>query len=362
MRILFVYNTVSYEEKVRNYTLGECASPVTVGKVYEALISTGCEVVPLNLNSPLQLEEAVSNQDFDAAFVIAEGFLNEPSSLYDGSGAMRIREILDNAGVPSTHSSSEAMNMCRNKDATYHMLSAFDIPVPSFAVIGSNEVNLEEKLAALEANVGYPLFVKPVGGGCSICIDSNSICYSRRELTERITMVQAVLENQPVLVEEYLSGREYTVGVLGNGEKYVLPVIGFAADSGVRSAADKGIFFSAAAQTQVLSEQNPICRHLMSIAEKTFEVLGVRDIVRIDIKENSQGIGHVIDVNGTPSLAASGSIVTMAAAAGIEHREVVALVLYAVIARENLPIPSELEAIVSEPLRKLRSLKGTLVA
>lgn len=363
MRILLLFNTVSFEEKAEDFTLGECASNATVGAVYDALTLTGGEVIPLNLFSPEQLIETVSANHFDVAFVIAEGFLDLPHTLYDGSGAMLIREILNKQGIPSTHSSPDAMSLCRNKDATYHMLSAFNVNVPSFAVIRDTAPgSLAQKVAELEENVPYPLFVKPVGGGSSICIDRHSVVKDRKELTERIQMVQAVLGSQPVLVETYLPGREYTIGVLGNGEKFVLPVIGFAPDAGVRSAADKGAFSQVNTQVEFIPDNDPLGLSLMSMAEKTFDVLGVRDIIRVDVKEDAQGVCHVIDVNGTPSLAPSASVIKMAGAMGIGHQEVVALILYAALTREKIELPLRLADIITDPLAKLRAIRPGMVA
>ena len=360
-KILFVYNSVSFQEKARNLVLGECASSVTVGSVYEALIKTGSEVIPLNLSNPGQLEQAAAARQADMAFVIAEGFLDTPQTFYDGSGAMMIREILNGQGIPYTHSSPETMKILRNKDCTHRTLAAAGIKVPSFQVIDSG-MDLEARGAEIEENMAYPLFVKPAGGGCSICIDKHSVVHNRRELVERVRMVQMMLRNQPVLVETYLPGREYTVCVLGNHERYVLPVIGFASDAGVRSAAVKGALQYGGLEVELLPEMHPVTLSLTSLGAIVFEVLGTQDIIRLDVKEDDQGICHVIDVNGTPSVAAAGSVMRMAAAAGIQQQEMIALVLYEALVRENIALPSSLTEMIAEPLGKLQLLKSHKVA
>lgn len=360
-RVLFVFNSATYEEKAQNQVLGECASSITVASVYEALLKTGSDVIPLNLSNPVQLEEIITAQGVDMAFVIAEGFLDLPHTFYDGSGAMMVREILNKHGVPYTHSSPESMKVLRNKDCTHSLLSSAGIKVPSFAVIGPED-HLEAKAEKLEGDMFYPLFVKPAGGGSSICIDKHSVVNDRRELVDRVGMIRRVLDNQPVLIETYLPGREYTVCVVGNQERFVLPVIAFPSDAGVRSAADKGAFRHVNTQVELLPDMHPVALNLTGIAEKAFGVLGAQDIIRLDLKEDSQGICHVIDVNGTPSLGGTGSVVTMAAAAGIQQEEMVALIFFEAMARENCPMPSPLTEMVAEPIMKLRALHGHKVA
>lgn len=360
--ILFVYNSVSFDEKAQNFVLGECASSIAVGSIYEALVRTSSQVVPVNLFNPQQLEDAIASHQVDMAFVIAEGFLDLPNTLYDGSGAMMVREILGKKGIPYTHSSPETMKILRNKDYTHMTLSAAGIRVPCFSVIDPGPEDFTRQVAEMEKKTPYPLFVKPVGGGSSICIDKFSVVHDRRELIERVRMVQSMLGNQPVLVETYLPGREYTVCVLGNHEKYVLPVIGFAEDAGIRSAADKGAFQYVNTKVELLPEVHPVALSLTRLGAKAFEVLGARDIIRLDVKEDSHGICHVIDVNGTPSMSGTGSVVAMAGGVGIQQHEVIALVLYEAMVRGNCQISSQLADIVAEPLKKLKALQGNKVA
>ncbi|HBS93327.1 MAG TPA: D-alanine--D-alanine ligase, partial [Firmicutes bacterium] len=68
-----------------------------------------------------------------------------------------------------------------------------------------------------EANVKYPLFVKPAGGGNSVGIDANSVVRTSGELAQRMEVLYDLLGPISLVVEEYLPGREFTVGVIGNG-------------------------------------------------------------------------------------------------------------------------------------------------
>lgn len=355
-RILFLFNTVSIDVKKEKSTLGECASPLTVAAIYEALEKTGNEVIPLNVFNPQQVEECILKyQPVDLAFVIAEGFLDMPETLYNGSGAMAIRGLLSKFGIPSTHSDPEVMKICRNKDMTYRVLAEAGIRVPSFTVIDfEGGCSFWEQVEGLESRMSYPLFVKPAGGGSSICIDKHSVVWNRQELLQRVELVQAVLGNYPILVETYLPGREYTVGVMGNGERYVLPIVGFPVENGIRTAYNKLTRLHVDG-VEILSEKDPKCGELVNMAYRCFEVLGASDLIRIDIKEDAGGICHIIDVNGTPSLSANASVVAMAEAVGIEYSELIGLLLYEAMKRANLDPNPQLVELITEPLLKFRS-------
>ena len=363
-RILFLYNAVSTEEKMSNTILGECASPLTVAEVFRALQETGSEVFPLNLRSPQQLEECIRESDpFQMAFVTAEGFLDMPETLYDGTGAMLVRRLLGENGIPYTHSCPEGMRKCRNKDLTYKALSDAGIDVPAFTVICPKEdVEYTSKIERLEETVGYPFFVKPVGGGSSICIDRNSVVANRNALFQRVKMIGDVLGGHSVLVEKHLAGREYTIGVLASTEKYVLPVVAFPVGTGVRSALDKFSYRQSQEGIEILEVASPKGRFLAEMALRVFDALGTRDLIRIDIKEDDSGRAYVIDVNGTPSISPNSSIATMACAAGLEHRELVGVLLYSAMAREGIPVSSRLMESITGPMLKIRTYHSSMVA
>ncbi|NLO89752.1 MAG: ATP-grasp domain-containing protein [Clostridia bacterium] len=362
-RILLLYNSVPTEIKKDNTILWECVSPLTVAAIYEALQQTGSEIIPVNLLSPKQLEETVSEQGpITLAFVIAEGFLEIPETLYNGFGAMAVREALMGLGIPSTHSCPEVMKVCRNKNLTYHVLRNAGIPVPDFFVIEfESGRSVEEQVEKLEEVLSYPLFVKPVGGGNSICIDKQSIVENREDLYDRIEILRAVLGDYPVLVETFLPGREYTVGVMGNGDCYVLPIVGFPTDTVVRSAQSK-ISPYAARKMDILDVRNSKCSELVDIAYRSFKTIGARDLVRIDIKEDSSGKCHVIDFNGTPSLSSTSSVVAMAEAVGIKYPELIGILLYEALKRAGIEPTAQLIELVSEPIAKLRAFHKEMVA
>lgn len=335
-RVLFLYNWVPDHQRTSRFH--ECAKTETVERIIEALTSYEMDVVPVNVFNAAQLEEDIHRYTpIDVAFVIAEGFLDEPDSLYDGTGPLRIRAILESYGIPYTHSGVDTMEACRNKDLTYEILGKNGIAIPRFYVFSEKEE--KKDIEEAEKMVGYPMFVKPAGGGGSIGIDPQSVVRNRDEFTAKIAQLRKLIGEQPIIVETYLSGREYTVGVIGNGNPDVFPIVAFPEHFSVRSQQVKSIEYQARSEFELLEMLNPKGMNIRETAVRVFQALGAHDLIRLDMKEDELGNVYVIDVNGTPSLAAKGSLAYMAESLTISHSELVGFLLYVTMTRAGLNIP-----------------------
>ena len=138
------------------------------------------------------------------AFVIAEGFKDLPHTLYNGQGAALVRKYLSKYNIPSSHSSVESMEICRNKDWTYAKLREKNIPVPEFLVFYSHFSGNMDALYEDTLKIGYPLMVKPAGGGNSIGISSKSVVYNFLALKKQITYLNETLGPSTLIIEKYL--------------------------------------------------------------------------------------------------------------------------------------------------------------
>lgn len=147
-----------------------------------------------------------------------------------------------------------------------------------------------------------PIAVKALSGGSS---EGLSILRSAEEIRRFQPTV-------PVLAEAYLSGREYTVGVL-DGE--VLPVVEISVDEGLYDYEHK---YRAGAATELCPA--PIstekAAHLHTLAQKAFRALGLRDVARIDFKENDKGAVFFLEANTLPGMTATSLLPLAACAAG----------------------------------------------
>lgn len=331
-KILFIYNAVPDDKRINCYS--ECMTMNNAARISRILSRKGYEIVHLNLRSPTQLQEFVYTKGpFLIAFCIAEGFLALPSSLYDGSGAPWVRQLLENMSIPATHSSAASMHICRNKDETYRVLAAEGIQVPDHSLIKPQMDSIDGQLDKIDKIMTYPLFVKPSGSGNSIGINNNSLVNNQKELKSQIDYVHRQLDDSSILVEDYLPGREYTIGIIGNKEMFVLPVLGFPTNGGTRTTRVKRMSSLKRQEQEVITNEDPRYWRLYKLSVDAFQAVGAQDILRIDVREDENGTPVVIDVNGTPSLSPGGSLPFMASQSGIGYDELLTYILNTALKR-----------------------------
>lgn len=322
LRILFLFNAVPARWRQGPYS--DCLTWETVRQIYRALLEGGTEVYPLNLRSRRQLERAlVRLPEPHLAFVLAEGFLDEPHTLYDGSGAASVRLLLKHYGIPASHSSVETMEVCRHKNLTYEVLEKYGFPAPRHILLEPGRGDLDSQLARVVAELEFPLFVKPNGGGNSIGIDVDSLVCDYEQLRGKVSFLLDTLGHLPILVEEYLPGQEVTIGVLGQSPSYVLPPLVFLSGR-IRTTAVKREPNEAV--TILAGDERYIS--LASMAARVFARLGARDALRLDLRADAQGNFYIIDVNGTPSLSPTSSLTAMAASLGLNFSQLINFILY----------------------------------
>lgn len=350
-KIGLIYNTVP--EPVRTGVFSECASENTVKAVEQALIQGGNEILSVNLHSPGQIKTLFREQGRpEFAFVIAEGFLEQPETLLDGSGAALVRRMLSEMGIAASHSSIAAMELCRQKELTYQALARHNVPCPWHVYLPPG---LASAAVPQLAPGRYPLFVKPAGGGNSVGIDENSVVSDAGQLAECLAGIRERLGPVAVVLETFLPGPEYTVAVIGNNDPVVLPPVAFPANL-VRTGAVKKMEAKDEVPVHIIDPREPLYFQLRDLALNTFAALGCADVIRIDVKTDNQGTLHVIDVNGTPSLGPNSSLARMAGAIELEYAELINLILAQGLQRiGQTEYCSELVLAAEEKLHALRN-------
>src|SRR5687768_9109128 len=206
----------------------EWDSPETIDAVASALSALG-EVVRLEANE--DFPERLRAERPDLVFNIAEG-------LHGVNREAHVPAICEFFGIPYSGSDPFTLSLCLDKARTKEILSFHGVPTAPFVLVESMAQwpGLRRRVIADAAATGapalsLPLFVKPVHEGSSKGITEKNLC---RSLAELESQVEFLLDHydQPVLVEEYLPGAEFTCAILGNGAgARVLPIVGMRFDS-----------------------------------------------------------------------------------------------------------------------------------
>jgi D-alanine-D-alanine ligase len=234
-------------------------------------------------------ERLVQGDRWDLVFNIAEGL--------DGYGReAQVPCLLDGYGVPYTFSDPLVLSLALHKAMTKRVLRDLGLATPNFAL-----VQTEDDLR--QVNLPYPLFVKPVAEGTSKGITAASRVCTREQLEQTCSRLQKKF-GQAVLVEEFLPGREFTVGIVGTGIK-------------ARLLGVMEIFLEAQAEPLVYSYSNkanyedrvryrlaedPTAREAGDLALAAWRGLGCRDAGRIDLRCDSQGRVSLMELNPLPGL------------------------------------------------------------
>jgi D-alanine-D-alanine ligase len=297
--------------------------PQTIAAVHGALESLGYQVVPLEATP--DLPRRLLDERVDVVFNIAEGV---------GTGRGReaqVPALCDLAGIPCTGSDAAALAIGLDKALTKRILSQHDIPTPYFQLLQTGRERLSPKLR-------YPVIVKPNAEGSSKGIGDKSICDNEEQVrTAALDIVQRY--HQPALVEEYISGREFTVGILGERRPRVLPPMEIVFtdpddrrpiyDFAIKQEWDKHVEYRCPADLGPAQR-----RQLERIARGSFFALGCRDVARIDLRMTSEGTFYVLEINPLPGLTPDFSdLVMIAKAAGIDYRSLIAEILQGALRR-----------------------------
>jgi D-alanine-D-alanine ligase len=309
-------------ELIARDEFAEWDSPTTIAAVEAALSRLGKVV---RLEAKEDFPERLRQANPDIVFNIAEGFhgVNRES---------HVPAICEFYGIPYSGSDPFTLTLCLDKARTKETLTFHGIPTPRFAV-----VERVEDLGAVTEQLAFPLFVKPLHEGSSKGITDANLCFDRGHLSRQTAFL---LENyrQPVLVEEYLPGKEFTCAVVGNGDDAaVLPIVGMNFETLPKGALP---IYSFDAKFVWDRPENPldifqcparITRELQASIERVtldaFRVLGCRDWARIDVRLDASGKPNVLEVNPLPGIlpdpADNSCLPKAARAAGIGYEELI---------------------------------------
>ncbi len=273
------YRKLGYSEEA----IAEFDSRETIDAIESALKALG--YVTERIGNIWKLTEALAEgKRWDLVFNISEG-------MFGLAREAQVPALLEAYQIPYVFSAPEVMIWCHHKAMAKKIVAEAGLATAAWQV-----VNTKEDIAQI--NLAFPLFAKPLAEGTSKGISQKSLVNNKTEL-KAICEELLMRFNQPVLVETYLSGREFTVGIVGTGEKAV--AIGAVelkqaqgGETAARTYANKEQY--EVADDYILA-RDMLAKKAMQLALDAWRALGCRDGGRVDIRCDALEIPHFIEAN-----------------------------------------------------------------
>ena len=332
----------------------------TIDAVANALAALG-DVIRLEANAdfPQNLRDARP----DIVFNIAEG-------LNGVNREAHVPAICEFYGIPYSASDPFTLSLCLDKARTKEVLAFHGVPTAKFSVVrGTGDWGLgtrqqrvshngashaERRILAesLVPSPQSPVFVKPIHEGSSKGITEANYCENQQQLDAQVEFLIDRYQ-QPVLIEEYLPGAEFTCAVLGNGdEARVLPIVGMNFEALPHGALPvygfeaKWIWDRPEKPLEIFECPARITEELRSAIEhvvlRAYRVLGCRDWSRIDVRLDASGKPNVVEVNPLPGIlpnpADNSCFPKAARAAGMSYDELIQACLVHAAERQGIEL------------------------
>ncbi len=291
-----------------------------LGQLDEALRANGHEIRRVMVDDTVEpLVAALKHDPPELVFNIAESFAGK-SALESNVAA-----LLNLLKLRYTGSSPAGLIVAGDKTLTKKVLSFHGILTAKFATVFRGNVDWA-------GDIKFPLILKPPQEDASLGITQKSIVNDVKELLETISSIQTEYES-PVLAEEFIDGREFYVGVLGNSNVQALPIIeldfskfpkglpkiaSWSAKWG-EDGEGKGAEFAGTESVFPTDLPEDLAERIKKVAIDAFQALRLRDYARVDLRVTESGKIYVIEVNPICYLEAKSEFATAAQKEGIEY-------------------------------------------
>ncbi len=264
--------------------------------VAKALRELGHEVIEMDLSEdlPCKLMEVKP----DKVFIALHGPYGE-----DG----RVQGLLDILGIPYTGSGVLGSALAMDKDITKRLLRAEGLPTPDWISVRRDERPKWDK---------FPAVVKPADQGSSVGLE---IVREEEELEDAVKKLFSITEK--VIVEEFVEGRDMTVGILKGRP---LPVIEIRPKKGIYDYESK---YTKGMTEYVFLEDEKLSKKLQELALRVHRLLELKDMSRVDFRVSKEGKPYILEVNTIPGMTELSLFPMACKKAGIDFKEMVSIIL-----------------------------------
>jgi D-alanine-D-alanine ligase len=317
LRIGFTHNMKRVDSKRGDDAEAEYDAPETIEAIQSALESYGHVVLPIEATA--ELPRQLMDSPVDLVFNIAEGVEGR-------NREAAVPALCELMGIPYTGSDAATLSIALDKALSKKVLRQHGILTPEFQLMETGRERLSPKMV-------FPLIVKPnqegsskgVSAHASVVDDEESLRGVVRELLDRY--------RQPALVEHYIAGREFTVGLLGDKRPRVLPPMEImfldknnprpVYDYQIKQEWEKHVYYQCPAHLTPAE-----IKAIEKVARETFVALDCRDVARVDLRMDAGGQFYVLEVNPLPGLTPEYSdLCLIAKAANIDYRSLIGEIL-----------------------------------
>jgi len=332
VKIALTYNLKKKDDSKPPDYFSEYDSQETVNAIISALKIKGHAVEAIDVEHP-RLFSYFSKNCVDMVFNIAEG----------KRGKFRESEvpaILDYFNIPYTGSNTFSLALALNKALTKKILKAEGIPTPQFQVFKKGNEELDPSLK-------FPLILKPNCEGSAKGINISNVVNTQDTLFKKIEEL-IKLYKQEVLVEEFIEGKELTVGILENGKTTILPIL----EIDFSTCKNSGEYFYSWRMKEYQGNKELgliptfhcparlnkyIEARVKETALRTHHAVGCFDISRTDIRLSKDNVPYVLEINPLPGLNPHESnFPIMAYAAGMKYEDLIEGILISASKRSRV--------------------------
>ena len=285
----------------------------TIECIKSALESVGHKVILIGGARQLIGRQANHDLKMDIVFNISEGFKGR-------NRESQVPAILDLYGIPFVGADALTLGVTLDKVMAKKCFIADGIPTARYF-----KATMEDDLAELNT-IGYPLFVKTLHEGTSKGITQHSRVEDFDQLKKQVEHICRNYD-QPALVEEFIKGTEFTVGVIGNEPPQAMPVVQYAM-SGQTNLGNE--FYSYRHVAEKLVEHicpapidGKLARRLQDLAVRTYRSVDCRDFGRVDFRVDEAGDPYVLEINPLPNLSPDDVFMLFGQVVGMSYNQII---------------------------------------
>lgn len=289
--------------------------PSTINVIAQAIESAGFKTK--KIGNAANLLEKIGKLGVDIVFNISEGVSGR-------NRESQVPVLLELAGIPFVGSDALTLGLTLDKVMAKKIFIAEGIPTPRFL-----EIRSAEELVHTD-HCKFPLIVKPRFEGSSKGLTENSRVQNIEELKKQVEYITAAYK-QPALVEEFISGQEFTVVVIGNEKPEAMPAVQIKIDGRLqlndrfytfaRIKSDRLEYICPAKISQELKKK------IADLAVKAYKSVDCQDFGRVDFRVDSDGKPYVLEINPLPSLSTEDVFPLVAKEIGLTYNQIMARII-----------------------------------